>query len=165
MPRGRPRAQVSDQRRKDFVQLILTGAQWDEAVKAARIQPQRAIVLLQELHAEGLLDVPVPGVRRLASRTQARLDGVGRAAAHCGAGGVSRPTDIVRVYGADGSTHWAYQTGLRTLCLEPRLAAVRGVRGTPSCLECVRVERKLALTVAKWQRRLRSGRRWDGLAA
>lgn len=37
------------------MRLILSGRQWDEAVVAARIQPKRAIVLLQQLHREGLL--------------------------------------------------------------------------------------------------------------
>lgn len=52
---GRPSNAEQATRRQQFVRLILTGHEWDQAVLEARIQPLRAVVILRELHRDGLL--------------------------------------------------------------------------------------------------------------
>lgn len=52
---GRPYAPESELRRKRFVRLVLAGVPWPDAIEQARVAPKRAVALLYELHAAGLL--------------------------------------------------------------------------------------------------------------
>ena len=49
--RGRPRSGESDERRREFVRLVLTGADLKAATIKSRIQPLRALAIIDELAA------------------------------------------------------------------------------------------------------------------
>lgn len=45
---GRPRGAESDARRREFVRLIASGAEFHQAAREARVQPFRALAILSE---------------------------------------------------------------------------------------------------------------------
>jgi DNA-binding MarR family transcriptional regulator len=52
---GRPSPAESDRRRKEFVRLIVSGADFAAAAREARIQPMRALAVLSEREMRQLI--------------------------------------------------------------------------------------------------------------
>lgn len=54
---GRPRSHESARRRREFIRLIIHGHTFRQAAIEARVNPVRALVILDELEQARLIDV------------------------------------------------------------------------------------------------------------